>query len=55
MAEEKRSKASAIDRESSRTELSRPQRQLFLSLLPAALSDPTSALYLPDPLRISRR
>ena len=55
MAEEKRSKASAIDRESSRTELSRPQRQLFLSLLPAALSDAHELSVLAATLGTSRR
>ena len=59
MAEEKRSKASAIDRESSRIRLNQidppAQRQLFLALLPAALSDAHVRSVLAAPLRTSRR
>ena len=54
MAEETRSKTSAIDRESSRSD--RPaQRQLFLALLPAALSNAHELSVFAATLRTSRR
>ena len=56
MAEEKRSKASAIDRHESSDQIDcLALQRLFLALLPAALSDAHVLSVLAAPLRTSRR